>query len=50
MNNAGFGMADTIENTDRKRVLEMLQVNISALTNLTYLVLPGLMERGHGGD
>ncbi|QDU82157.1 Sulfoacetaldehyde reductase [Polystyrenella longa] len=48
VNNAGFGMADTIENTDRERVLEMLQVNMSALTNLTYLALPDLLERGHG--
>ncbi|MCA9042045.1 MAG: SDR family oxidoreductase [Planctomycetaceae bacterium] len=48
INNAGFGMADTIENTDRQRVLEMLQVNLSALTNLTYLILPEMLERGHG--
>lgn len=48
VNNAGFGMADTIENTDRLRVLDMLRVNMVALTNLTYLVIPEMLERRSG--
>ena len=49
VNNAGFGQVSEIEKTDVARVLEMLRVNISALTELTYWVLPQMLERGHGG-
>lgn len=48
VNNAGFGSIGEIEDTDVKRVLEMVQVNIAALTELTYRVLPGMMQRKHG--
>jgi hypothetical protein len=49
VNNAGFGLIAEIEGTDLARVLEMIQVNIAALTELTYRVLPGMLGRGHGG-
>ncbi|MBS0266333.1 MAG: SDR family oxidoreductase [Planctomycetes bacterium] len=49
INNAGFGYVSPIETTDIDRVLEMVRLNISALTELTLRVLPGMMERGHGG-
>ncbi|HVW02358.1 MAG TPA: SDR family oxidoreductase [Planctomycetaceae bacterium] len=49
VNNAGFGNVSTIEETDVERILELIRVNISALTELTYRVLPGMLERGHGG-
>jgi short-subunit dehydrogenase len=49
VNNAGFGQIAEIEKTDVSRVLEMLRVNVSALTELTYRVLPAMLERGHGG-
>jgi short-subunit dehydrogenase len=49
VNNAGFGHVSTIEKADVARVLEMLRVNVSALTELTYRVLPQMLERGHGG-
>ena len=49
VNNAGFGNVATIEETDVERILELIQVNISALTELTYRVLPGMLARGHGG-
>jgi short-subunit dehydrogenase len=49
VNNAGFGVVAEIEKTDMGRVLEMIRVNISALTELTYRALPGMLERGHGG-
>lgn len=48
INNAGFGVVSDVENTDPKRVLQMVQVNIAALTNLTYHFLPGMLERRHG--
>jgi short-subunit dehydrogenase len=49
VNNAGFGYVAEIEKTNVSRVLEMIQVNIAALTELTYAVLPGMLARGHGG-
>lgn len=49
INNAGFGYVSTIENADVGRVLEMLRLNICALSELTLRVLPGMMRRGHGG-
>lgn len=48
INNAGFGYVGEIETTDVKRVMEMVQLNIGALTELTYRILPGMMQRGHG--
>ena len=49
VNNAGFGQVSEIEKNDLPRILEMIQVNIAALTELTYRVLPGMLDRGHGG-
>lgn len=49
VNNAGFGYRGEIETTDIPRVLEMIRLNIGALTELTLRVLPGMMQRGHGG-
>lgn len=48
INNAGFGFVGTVADTDRVRMLEMIQVNVTALADLTYLCLPGMVERGHG--
>ncbi len=48
VNNAGIGLVAEVENTDVTRVLKMLQVNINALTELTYLFLPEMLERRHG--
>jgi short-subunit dehydrogenase len=49
VNNAGFGYVGDIPNSDRARILEMLQVNVIALTDLSYRVLPGMLARRHGG-
>lgn len=48
INNAGFGYVGEIETTDIPRVLEMVRLNIAALTELTYRFLPSMMQRGHG--
>jgi hypothetical protein len=48
VNNAGFGCIGEIENVAVQRIMDMVQVNIAALTELTYRVLPGMMQRGHG--
>lgn len=49
VNNAGFGYVSEIETSDLARVMQLVQLNIAALTELTYRVLPGMMQRGHGG-
>lgn len=48
VNNAGFGAAGRFARMDPGRLGEMLQVNIVALTELTRLLLPGMIARGHG--
>lgn len=49
VNNAGFGFVGTVEDTRIDRMLQMIQLNIAALTDLTYRCLPGMIERKHGG-
>src|SRR5262245_20491224 len=48
INNAGFGVYGDFANSDLQRDLEMVEVNISAVTALTRLALPGMLERGRG--
>ncbi|BBJ29026.1 SDR family NAD(P)-dependent oxidoreductase [Athalassotoga saccharophila] len=48
VNNAGFGSYGAFVKTDLKTSLEMIEVNVSALTHLTRLFLPSMIERGHG--
>ncbi len=49
VNNAGIGDVSTIEDADSQRMLDIIQVNITALTELTYLALPEMLDRGTGG-
>jgi hypothetical protein len=48
INNAGLGGAGRLDRSDPVRIGEMLGVNIVALTELTRLLLPGMVERGRG--
>jgi short-subunit dehydrogenase len=48
VNNAGFGLGGAVAKTDRRIELEMIQVNITALYDLTKLFLPGMLARGAG--
>ena len=49
VNNAGYGVFGRFDSeTDRKQELEMIQVNVTALTDLTKLILPGMLKRGRG--
>ena len=48
VNNAGLGAAGRFDRSDPARIGEILQVNIVALTELTRLLLPGMIARGHG--
>lgn len=49
VNNAGFGNKGHIADLDLNLQLDMIQVNLVALTHLTRLFIPGILERGHGG-
>lgn len=48
VNNAGLGAAGRFDRIDPVRIGEIVQVNIVALTELTRLLLPGMVARGHG--
>src|ERR1043166_4430526 len=49
VNNAGFGAQGMFAALPTERQLEILQVNVMALTHLTRLFLPGMIERPRGG-
>lgn len=48
VNNAGIGTHGYFHETDLERELEIIEVNVAALTHLTKLVLPGMRARGAG--
>ena len=48
VNNAGFGDLGPFANADQAKMLRMIQVNVTALTELTGLFLPGMLTRRHG--
>ncbi len=49
VNNAGFGTHGDFVATPLERQLDMVQVNVTALTALTGLFLPGMIARRRGG-
>jgi len=48
INNAGFGAYGHFYQTDRQRLLDMVQVNVAAVVNLTRLFLRAMVERRSG--
>lgn len=48
VNNAGFGAFGYVHEVPVERMLEMVQVNCSAVVHLTRLYLPGMVARKHG--
>jgi NAD(P)-dependent dehydrogenase (short-subunit alcohol dehydrogenase family) len=48
VNNAGFGARGPVAGIGVGRQLEMIEVNVAALTRLTALLLPGMLERRRG--
>jgi uncharacterized protein len=48
VNNAGFGVGGEFSETELQRELDMIQVNIVALTHLTKLFLPAMIKRRSG--
>lgn len=49
VNNAGFGRHGEVAALGPEEQKEMVAVNVSALTELTRLFLPGMLDRGRGG-
>jgi uncharacterized protein len=49
VNNAGFGLNGPVATLPLERQLEMIQVNVTALTALTRIFLPGMLQRNRGG-
>jgi short-subunit dehydrogenase len=49
VNNAGFGARGTVAGLELDRQMRMIQVNVTALTELTRLFLPAMLERRRGG-
>ncbi len=48
VNNAGFDVFGEFFETDLKQELQMIQVNLVSVTQLTKLVLPGMRQQGYG--
>lgn len=48
VNNAGFGKNDRFEEIPWSDYREMLQLNMTTLVQLTYLILPQMINRGRG--
>jgi short-subunit dehydrogenase len=48
VNNAGFGAVTPLLNTDLGKMEDMIALNITALTRLTYAAAPALVARGKG--
>ena len=48
VNNAGFGKRGSFAQSEVRPQLEMIDVNVRALVELTHLFLPGMLERKQG--
>lgn len=48
VNNAGFNVYGRFDRTDASAELDMVQVNVVALTRLTKMLLPRMIETGYG--
>jgi short-subunit dehydrogenase len=49
VNNAGFGLVGSFWELDEGEQMEMIRLNIGALTHLSRLFLPGFVKRRRGG-
>jgi uncharacterized protein len=48
VNNAGFGAYGDFHKARLDRLIEMTQVNVTAVVHMTHLFLPGMIARGNG--
>ncbi|WP_153557088.1 SDR family NAD(P)-dependent oxidoreductase [Roseimaritima sediminicola] len=49
VNNAGFGILGPFADSKRPLQMAMIAVNVSAVTELTHRLLPGMLQGGRGG-
>jgi len=49
VNNAGFGAVGEFYEIDHERQIDMIKLNITALTSLTRLFIPSMVEKNRGG-
>jgi short-subunit dehydrogenase len=49
VNNAGFGARGSVADLSINRQVQMMQVNMTSLVELTRRLLPGMIQRGGGG-
>jgi hypothetical protein len=49
VNNAGFGLRGTFATLPYDGQMGMIELNVTALSKLSRLLLPGMIERGEGG-
>jgi hypothetical protein len=49
VNNAGFGARGVFTDLDAQRQVDMIRVNVTALTHLAHRLLPGMRDRNRGG-
>lgn len=49
INNAGYGTTGPFAQADPTAEVEMIRLHLEALIRLTRHLLPGMLERGHGG-
>jgi hypothetical protein len=49
VNNAGFGAHGRFADLDAQQQVDMIQVNVTALTHLTRHLFPGMLDRDRGG-
>ncbi|MFV1981559.1 MAG: SDR family NAD(P)-dependent oxidoreductase, partial [Rhodothermia bacterium] len=48
VNNAGFGLVGRFHEIDHQEQLDMIQLNVTVLTDLTRRLLPAMVDRGDG--
>ncbi|MBY4732950.1 SDR family NAD(P)-dependent oxidoreductase [Cupriavidus pauculus] len=48
VNNAGIGTHTPLLDSDVERMTQMIELNVTALTRLTYAAVPGFVARGRG--
>jgi short-subunit dehydrogenase len=48
VNNAGFGLAGVLGELSVEKQLQMIDLNVRTLAELTYLILPEMLKRGSG--
>ncbi|GGI18331.1 MAG: SDR family oxidoreductase [Oxalicibacterium faecigallinarum] len=48
VNNAGFGAVAPLVNSDIATMVEMIDINVTALTRLTYAAVPAFIKQGSG--